>query len=114
MDTKLNNSNNKNLEEVSQSARSGFDTSGKIPKKTIGTIPIIISVILMAVVFYYFVGSMFTPVRNCVGSINGAPECSDCSTKSMKTTVNGKSVGKCTANPGTGKYSDQCTLNCPK
>ena len=110
MNNKSTNPNEQSLEEASDSARSGFDTAGK--PKTFGILPIIGIIIIIAVIFYYLIGSMFTPVRNCIGSISGAPECSDCTTKSMKTTINGKSVGECTANPGTGKYSDQCTLNC--
>lgn len=103
--------NKQDLESASEATRAGFDTVGK-QMQTLGTVPAIGLAVLVAVILYFFIGSMFTPVRNCISSINGAPQCSDCTTKSMNTTVNGKSYGKCTANPGTGKYSDQCTLNC--
>ncbi len=104
-------------EDLSKSARSGFDTAGKpIQTKPLGIIPTIGLVVVAAVIVYFWLGSIFgtNEVRNCIGDINGTPECSDCTTKPMNTTVNGKSYGECTANPGTGNYDDQCSLNCPK
>lgn len=111
MENKSKNLIEQNMESSSKSAGTGFDSAGK-PIQTLGTVPAIGLAIIIAVVSYFLIGSMFTPIRNCIGNINGTPECSDCTTKLMKTTVNGKSYGRCTANPGTGKYSDQCSLNC--
>ncbi len=101
------------LEKISEVSRSGFDTKGDFIKN-VGILPTIIIVAILVGGFYYLLGSVFTATRNCIGSISGAPECSDCSTKLINTTLNGRSLGKCTANPGTGKYDDQCTLNCSK
>ncbi|MDD5145695.1 MAG: hypothetical protein PHF44_02545 [Candidatus Pacebacteria bacterium] len=115
-------------EQASAAARSGFDTGkpfltrgatqvppvqGAPVKKKANPIGTIISIIAVIIIGFISLRGFFTPVRNCIGSIDGAPECSDCSTKPMKTTINGESVGTCTANPGTGNYDDQCTLNCP-
>jgi hypothetical protein len=113
------------LEDAAEAAKSGFDSGkpflakaknntqpGQKKKAGFGTF----LGITLIIIFAAFLAIMFMKggtVRNCIGSINGAPECSDCTTNSEPTTLNGKSVGNCTANPGTGDYADQCTLNCP-
>lgn len=125
-------SNKDNLEPGSESAGSGFDTKGSFLKKAmgggvpqivgkpVGTLLKICLIVLLAVGGYFWFQYGFAPVRNCIGSLDfvgstskGAPECSDCTRNLMETRVNGRSLGKCTANPGTGGYDDQCTLNCP-
>jgi hypothetical protein len=114
-----------NSETASEASKLGFDSGGPLltmekvggdsTKKKKGGVGSFVGVV-MVVILVTFLVVMFMKggaVRNCIGSINGAPECSDCSNSSMPTTVNGKSVGNCTANPGTGEHDDQCTLNCP-
>ena len=120
------NINEQNLEQASNSAGSGFDTKGPILKesgtgqvppgvKKFGVGPAIILAVVIVVGSYTISKLFLSPVRNCIASIGGgAPECSDCSSTSMQTNMNGRSLGKCTANPATGDYDDVCTLNCSK
>jgi hypothetical protein len=115
------------LEQSKTSSGSGFDTPGNLSGKSssapnIGNIPVkktahpvmaAITVIVAILILLWGMQSMFSTVRTCIrSSSGGVPECSDCEITSRKTTLNGKSLGNCVAVPGTGSYSDQCSLNC--
>jgi len=124
------NPDNLNLEQASGAAKSGFDTGNPFLTKSGSQVPPIQGApvknkpnligILFTIIALIVGGRLFFKtfleggtIRNCIGSVLGnPPECSDCEPVLRKTTLNGKSLGECTAIPGTGSYDDQCSLKC--
>lgn len=122
------NPNDRSGEKAKGESGSGFDTagpllgkSGQVPpvgsagpvKKKIGFFGTLALTGLVIFGFYLLMQLILDggTLRNCIGSSpSDAPECSDCSKELEPTTLNGRSLGKCRAVPGTGHYEDQCNI----